>query len=426
MTEVKSTPVDTGITFFNNPKFSDALLVFNNENYYVATDLLKQSAPLLFKEFEMVSDTLNVSQIEGDNHEQIVANLTLLFSKMNKKKTLTMEDPCIAKESVTMILEYVYGKQITITQLNLGEIYALSTKFGMEKLVTECKKVFTSTITVDTLLEDYQKAVLDSSPLVSMYKNELMKRLDTLPKNKVLQFACTLSYDSLLEFLKDENLHCTEDLRYEIIEEWAKGVNCTSSHNLPTLMTHINLAYLSIQTLVTKVKFNPFINNSEYTKIIEKMALQYAPNFSSVKAKTNTPNTNHNGFIFAIGCLNRTYPNYRLLTKSDIEKSAFTQLFASEYHRLNGIYVLDTHRADIICCKNWSLAIQPGNLWLRVGNKDCLAGSIVELFASNNHIDMTLNKDEVRHNISTLHVSSATARSIYDTTGLFVLNDLTF
>ena len=426
MTEVKSTPVDTVNTFFNNPKFSDALLVFNNENYYVATDLLKQSAPLLFKEFEMVSDTLNVSQIEGDNHEQIVANLTLLFSKMNKKKTLTMEDLRISKETVTMVLEYVYGKQITITQLNLGEVYALSTKFGMEKLVAECKKVFTSTITVDTLIEDYLKAVSNNSPLVSMCKIVLMKNLGKLPKDKVLKFCSSLSYDFLLEFLEDENLRCTEDLRYEIIEEWTKGENFTSSHHLPILMTHINLSYLSIQTLVTKAKFNPFIDHGEYTKIVEQMALKYAPNFSSIELKNNTSNTDYNGFIFAIGRLHGTYPNYRLLTGSEIEKSTFTQLFAAEYNRLNGIYVLYTHKADIICCEGWSLAIRPSNLWIRLGNKDCLKGSIVELSASTSHGIMQLNKDEVRHKISTLHVSSAPAISMYDTTGLFVLNNLTF
>jgi hypothetical protein len=175
-------------TFFNDPNCSDIILNFNDEKYYLMSKLIKHYAPGLYTEIEKLPVMAAPSITPDLSPDQLVASLTTFLSKTSQKKTITMTDPHISKETLMSVLESMYGKFLGVSSLNLNEIYLVATHFDMKELIKKCMDCFNKFLdNPSTFLDSYHKAINESSAFFQMYHHVFMERLFSFPKERYLR-----------------------------------------------------------------------------------------------------------------------------------------------------------------------------------------------------------------------------------------------
>jgi hypothetical protein len=407
--------LETIKSYYNNPMFSDIVLVFNEEKYYLSMQIIKEYASLLFKEFEALPAPSAPTVSLDLPPEQILANLTSLVSKAYQKKTLTMANPAISKETLNAVFEFMYGMTLEITSLNSSAIYMVCIKFGVKELIEKCEKEYQSHITLETLFDVYQKAISEKSPFFSLLKNYLSENLRYLPQDKLLAFTNGLSEEDITNIVKSDKSNCEEDLIYEIADSWCRSTDSANKH---VLMSHIKLELLSSKLLITNVKNNPNILSNRYVEILEARTL------ASLKSDSLS-RVGHGISSIAIGKLHSTYEGYRLITKEEASTRKFLSLFKQEYEKLNGIYSLDDFLVDLVCCQGYNLIRK------NLVSYDYLTGrNDSQPSIAKKHVVFRELRIESLTNLKQLipdiQVSDRKADHPRDTTGIFVSNDVKF
>jgi len=395
--------------------FSDVVLVFNEEKYFLASVLVKEYAPYLFAEFEHRSAPTIPSILSSDlTPEQVISNLTSLVSKAYNKKTINMTAPSISRETLNAVLGSMYGQTLEITSLNILEVYEISKQFGIKHLMEECKKVYHNSITLDNLFDFYQRALSEKSPLLEITQNYLIANMISLPRDQLLAFVEKLSEDDIIDILTSNDLNCNEDLVYEMADRWCKQSNLDASHK-QEVMSYVKLDLLSSKLLVNEVKRNPYVTGNRYVQILEARALASDKTNNLLRRSTSIS-------LIAIGKLHSTYDNYRLITKEEVNTTAFRTLFKQEYDKLNGIYSLDDFAVDLVCCQDHNLCI--GDIgtcdYLR-GNRngyDVPSAKKQTIFQELRSIDVSV--ENMKHHTQNINVTGQSATNPRDTTGIFV------
>jgi|SRR5579872_84988 len=323
-------------SLYNNPNHADLVLIFNDVKYHLLSVVVQQYAPLLYAEFEKVQ-TPSIATSTDPTIDQMMASLTSLISRLPQRKTLTITDQTISQELVNAILETMYGKSMEITIATLSSVYTLSTKFGIEYLKKSCLEVFQKSVNVATLIEDYQKAIVEKSPLESVYKEILVGNLMRVPKDKLLSFTNQLSLKDITELITNPNLGCTEDWVWELIE---------NRSDKSELVSYVQLEKLSTPTLL---KVKSYVPLETYTVVLEKHLAQLSTLIGS-SFRTGIS-------MIALGKLNGKYPGYRLLTKKDFDThlNKIMDVFKNDYTS-NGIYCLDDLTPGVVCCAERNIA----------------------------------------------------------------------
>lgn len=166
-----------------------------------------------------------------------------------------------------------------------------------------------------------------------------------MPRNELFDFIEKQSFDFVNELLSKHGNAINSDLAYELVDRWGtfenSSLECRTTA-ICILFAHIKLESLSGEVLVGKVKVNPCISHNDYVRALETK-LRDQPN---------------NSFpIFAVGKLDKTYPNYRLVTDDEINNKSFVSKFIESYNK-NYLHALDTYKNDdIICAKNYHLKV---------------------------------------------------------------------
>ena len=62
--------------------------------------------------------------------------------------------------------------------------------------------------------------------------------------------------------------------------------------------------------------------------------------------------------VFAIGCYQSSYPNYRIVDTKDFESKQFTITLFKYYREQNGLPAIDSLYGNVLCCDNFSLRYQ--------------------------------------------------------------------
>lgn len=407
-------------TFFNDPNCSDIILNFNDEKYYLMSKLIKHYAPGLHTEIELLPVPATPTITPDLSPDQLLASLTTFLSKNSQKKTINITDPHISKDTLTSVLESMYGKSLEVSSLNLNETYLLATKFDMKELVKKCmddlNKALSNPI---TFLDSYHKAIEESSPFIQMYQDAFMEKIAIFPKEKIFVVTNKLDYDTIVEFIKSDKLICNEDLIYDIVENWRlthSDIDDTQSRNLYDL---VKLELLTVNFLMTKVKGNSFISSERHAYAVGTSAMNF------IECKQNHKSRNSrvpiSVSVFGVGKLHEAYKGYRLVTKQDIANNKFKQLLQSDYEKINGFYCLDNFLADVICCAPYEpFAISSGG-WVRYRSKNLEKGNILQAQTSHD------NEAWFKAKIDTMCVSDNNGhdRDPRDA-GLFVANYITF
>src|SRR5579872_1686048 len=344
---------------YNHSTYSDATLTFNDKPYNLMLIVVEEFAPGLFKEFQADSVTPAEPTPSTDPTDQVASDLSLWISKLQPaKKVTTFADPRISEEILEAVLESLYGKTLDISLSNIGEVHVLSTKFGIESLVTKCLTVFKDNTKLEAFLESYAQALSEDLLTIKLHFSVLLEKLDHLPRDKLVEFAPKLKFESVLEIVKTNTLTCDEDLLYELVDSWCK-VNTSKDNNANalTLIRHINLDALSVDLLLTKAKDNVNIDRNSYVQALESKLRFLSADFSSSASRSCGS--------FAIGKINGTYSDYHLITAKEAQSPSFLKLFNEHYFDKSSIRCLDNFTADVVCCTTNPFAVKE-NSWVRL------------------------------------------------------------
>jgi hypothetical protein len=379
-------------SLYNNPNHADLVLVFNDVKYHLLSVVVQEYAPLLYAEFEKVQPPA-VATTTDPTIDQMMASLTNLISRIPNRKTLTISDPTISKELVNAILESMYGKPMEITIAVLTSVYILSSRFGMEYLKKNCLEVFQKSINMQTLVEDYQRAVTEKSPFESIYKSLLTSNLSKIPKDKLLSFTKQMSKMDIVELLTSPSLNVIEDLVWEIIE-------CRSDK--ADLISLVQLDKLSTQTLL---KVKQHVTSETYATALEKHFTCFGHSMYS------TPRL---GSTFAIGKINGKYPNYHLMTKEEFcaNTSSITEHFKNTYTNQKGVYCLEDLPESVVCCQGYPLMI--GGWFIRAIGPN----------TKDTYVTLISRNDDIKNKLIEVSMDMHTG-SGYGT-GLFILDGAVF
>ena len=333
-------------SLYNNPHFSDVVLVFNNEKYHLLSIVLAKYAPLLWTEFENVtitakdmesspslSSSSSSSSSNSPSADQLLASLTALLGQKYQKKTVIITDSLVSNQVVKLVLKSLYGEPFEITQENLADTLIISGRFGIEQLSQECVNIYHKTMNYTTLLRDYQKIVKDNSPLESLFKEFLFKGITQVPYDDLVKFIKGCERELIIELLTYSELHCTEDFVWNLIKDRS---------DLLDLIPYITLENLSIDILTKEVK--RFVAQEDYVYALEKRVDK------SNDAKDSCYRNEH---VFCIGNLKRRYLGYRLATAEEVDTKKFSELFNESYKKYNGIWSLinlDGSGQVELCC----------------------------------------------------------------------------
>lgn len=414
---------------YNHPTYSDATLNFNDEKYNLMLIVVEKFASRLFKEFEADSVTSAVAPPAepapsesapsfDPTTDQVASSLSLLISRLHPtKKVTTFADPRISKETVNSVLESLYGKNLDITLSNIGEVYVLSSKFGIENLVTKCMTVFEDNTKIETFLDSYAQALSEDSLTIRLHFNVLLEKLEMLPRDKLLEFIPRLKFESMLEIVKTDKLMCNEDLVYEMTDSWCRvHSNKDNNANAIDLMSHIRWNAVSIDLLLGKIRDNLNIDRKTYVQALESRVKLLSADSSHSRPRSAN--------AFAIGKIGGTYNGYRLITKTEVESIQFSKLLCKRYFGKNGISCLDNFNSDVVCCETAPLAVfhnDSSNKWIR------LFGSSVKITEYPCLSCSSLMKEPITPEIlNTIHISTDSIRPSWSehNTGLFVSNDI--
>jgi len=326
---------------FNDKQYSDVVLIFNGESYSLMTPFIKHYAPFLHAEFEKAPQP---SLVDPSIDPALVPLITQLTALCTPKKILTISEPFVSKEVVQALLEHMYGKPFDATPANHLEVYVLSTRFGMEKFITQSKDLFKKAININTILDLTMKALDEKAPTIQLYLENLVENICFLPREKVLQATSKMSLEVIKELVKSDKLTCEEDFVLEIIENWGKTNDVSATKEL---MVNVKLEALSGVTVVTKLK-NVQVDSQAYIKTLESIVLTMTPN---VKLRYGT----HSPVV--LGKRKEKYPGYRLITLKEAVTEKFSKIFKTEYSKLNAIKSLDTFKPTVVCCQEVGLSL---------------------------------------------------------------------
>jgi hypothetical protein len=391
---------------YNNQSYSDVILEVGANKFYLHLPVIKQHASALFEEFEKISNASLISTSQDVQLDQMLINLTTMITK--PKKTLKITDLTVTKETLDVVLKSMYTSPPEVTTTNYLEVYKISTRFGMKELSEKCIDLIRKSLKVETLLEDYKNAFLVFSPLTQIYLTMLKSHLSAFSKDKLLEFIPTLMYETILEIVTDNELNCTEDLVYEIVDAWYQHNKNLDEAKI--LTSKIKLELLSSDILVTKVKENPLIDSEIYLKILESRECRRKMESSERKMK----------YVFALGKIYGKYQSYRLVVQSDFTDK-FRIQFKEQYDKHSGIYCLDSFSADLVCCLGHRLGTS--SHWLRVDNKIAIKDNFAKFCTSETTTDVTyqsIHQIQVHDKISFGGATDARGVAVIDNTGLFV------
>jgi len=316
--------------------------------------VLEKQAPLLYSEFKAIQ-TPSISTTSEITPEQIAAQLSAIINK----KTLTLPDLNVSKEVMHQVLEFMYEKNFDVTSANLSEVCVLSTRFGMEKLMSKCLEVFKqTTFRPENFIEALKKATLESSPFFPMLKTLFMDQLSVIPKDKLLEYTSSMSFEEIMELVKSE-LTCEEILVWDIAEAWRMA---HAYHpQLNELMSHVRLELLHPTVLLSKVREHPHVNPNAYNKALEIVLAHISSPNINIIPKRKWPEVK-----FALGEFNGKYRGFRMVTPAEVETTSFKTRFNLNYVTCGGIYSMGTFQADYICCSSRQGLISPSNGYLRM------------------------------------------------------------
>ena len=430
MTEFQSFCTDTIQSFYNQPTYSDGVLVFNGIKYFLLLPLVKKYAPLLYAEFEKESN-ISLGTMKSESTKKVDLNeydiidpellnsLSALVSKTYHKKVVTICEPAVSVESVDAVLGSIYGKPLDLMKDNLSDVYLLSTKFGICVSVTKCTKFFKQLVRLDSLMDEFDSAMKTNSPLVPMFFDAFIKVISSIPTDKLLEFVSKLDATMIHKIVTSNDIQADESLIYEMVHAWWKEHNDSSRSRL--LMSHVKLELLSVDVLTTKCKTNPLINSDAYQKVLETKLLKFSKDDTNGRRcmVANDSMELFGSHMFALGKFGKSYPGYHWITSQEIQSRLFHELFKKQYLKMNGMYCLDDMYADIVCCMEGLLRVK-GVYWIRLESGIELGlkkNTTVHLCASR------CTEKEFIANIDSIQVCDDTTSSAYRV-GLFISNNL--
>jgi hypothetical protein len=301
---------------FNNPNCSTLILNFNDTPYYLMAAPVQEFAPGLHMEFEAIPFPQIPTISSSFTQEEVLSRITVLVNRNYQKKTLNITLPSVNKGVIEMVLKHLYDGTSDITLANVSEVHVLCQRFGIKGLIEKCEKLMTESIKVETLLEDYQKAIDDKSEfLMKLHKDVLCKNLQNMPPSKLFEFVIKLSFEDFLDLVRTTNSDCNLGLMYDLIENWSRA-NTSSEKDvqIPQLLTHVKLEKLSAKFLITKVKLNPYVDSDTLWKALEVSILH-----------------NHPQHLFALGKKDSCYDGYHLTTDQELSEERYRNLLYLEY-----------------------------------------------------------------------------------------------
>lgn len=348
---------------YNDRELSDIKVIVNNEEHYVMSRFVKTVAPKLWDNVETIRSASSPSaphslfQVSDLSPEEAVKRIANVISQQTQKKytIVSYTMPCISNNSVTVVLESLYGKPVMFSLENLDEIHQLSTIFGMHSLLAQCIKFlqeqidgFKTALIPTAFVNAWKKAIKEKSPLLSQYHNAIMQNLFRQPRDHILVIVLNFEFDILQEFLKSETLICGEDVIYEIVKNWI-AANLVTSQQIADLYSMVKLELLSVDYLITKVKPNPEgPSYAAYVKALEESATRCI----GYRQKNAIRGANLSNIIFRWGKHQATYLGYHQVTKEEVGTEAFRQLLKEQYLKNNGFASLDNFTAFQLYCSS--------------------------------------------------------------------------
>ena len=349
-TAILESDTDFVRSLFNVPSVSDVIVIINGVSYHLMSAIIKRHSAKLMAEINAVSIDTHVT--ESDTANADIAFLTKSLQKLIGigKKTLTITISSVNNsENITSVLKYLYSYQLDINLVNMNEIYLVSTRLGIERVSAQCAEMISCELSPSEIMSLYKSAVDNNTPLKSLYEKNFRKSLILIPLPQIIEFTNTFSYESIVEIGKMDNTLCTEDIIYEILNNWCKFNSCTDDDKR-SLMLNVKLESLSSQLLVETVKHNTFIDKKSYEKALEDKVLS-SPASAKIRLLLASDNSNTSTKkLLALGSRTTEYIGYRKITQDEIQNKFFKNLFVQLYRQNNGIFCLCTMRADYLNC----------------------------------------------------------------------------
>ena len=388
-----------GKELFNNPEYSNVVLIFNDVKYHLMSHLVEKHAPLLAAKFAaetIPGPALATSTNSESDSDSMITSLSNLLGKMVNKKTVKITDSTISNQTVTTVLESFYGKPVGEVESKIVEFVALANLFGMEDLYKSCCSKFKLGITRGNFFEKYQTECNDPDPSISSpwkyaFLTFFAERMVLFPQEKMTAFFNGLSYDDLMKILSMDMIRIREELLYELVCNWITHTSCAGDLAI-NILAKMRLEHMSVEFLINKIKRDNRIDYQRYVTAIETLLQSKTCSLHNRKSRTETN--------FCLGKRDKKYIGYRLITATDLKDQRVIALLEVELKSMGGIVSLDNYTGDAIGCSGGTLAIL-NNRWLRLGQTtEIVEGDIVSITATSH------TAESVIQNINTIFVSS--------------------
>jgi len=376
---------------FNNQHCSNCLLEYNGGKYYLTSQILERVAPQLANLFNGSESLTASTSLTSQVSTEVVTQLSAYLAKYIGKKNVKIDEPTVSKETVENVLEYIYGQtELKLSESNAREYYHLNASFGIAGLTEKSLEMIKKSIKPETALEEYLKLNGHNSPLAQVFCDYILANISLLPKeslitdhnklkgiasslavafydhlianiavvpkDQLITFTNKLSYEEVTSLLKSDKLSCSEELIFDIAENWcnANKVDGAEAFAKQELMYLTRLGKLSVEFLMSRVKLNGHVAENDYLKAMEESGKSRTRQSAFRISATNAPK-------FALGNMNGAYPGYSLMTTTQITSKKLGQLLKKEHDTHNGIYCLESGDGELICSSTHGLYIHtPG------------------------------------------------------------------
>jgi len=318
--------------FFNNSSFSDVVVIINDEEFQLSSQILKQFSG--FFKLELEKNIIEAPQ-EVVNNEKL--NIMIIQKPIIKIINVTFDSVC-----VNHVLKYMYGKQFEITKENISMIHSISVALQIDELIIKCTSEPKKFVKRETLLEDYLSAYTSNTFILDTLEKHLVKNFRRYDKEKMFKLMIQLPINRVMSILKSTELKCHQDYIYEIVDAYVLSHDLTQDERIK-LLGCIKFEKLSALILTTRLSQSNYICSDGYVRLLESII--------------TSNNINEPDDDFYVGKQSAIYDGYRLVTNKECQMKSFVEKFRNFYIKKGGLSSLGEFNSGHLCCDTMPLHI---------------------------------------------------------------------
>ncbi|EFP00303.1 CRE-KEL-8 protein [Caenorhabditis remanei] len=263
------------------------------ENQKQPSEIMRQMQ-ILREDEELCDVELSIDGFVIRAHRYILAAASPYFkamftNRMAEMKKMTIELQDIPRESVEILVNYIYTDKIAITIHNVHQLIFTATVLQMDEIIGACQEFLATMITSHNCLALHNFAeTYNCTTLISSTDDFAADKFSCIRKSPDFK---TISFSHLKRLLNRYDLNvCEEQEVFESIIYWIDSDPKERLQYLPELFETVRLHLIEWNYLCEVIKPNRYIKESRECRNIISLAVFEAMSFQRNKKKEKDSN----------------------------------------------------------------------------------------------------------------------------------------